>query len=1305
MKTLLKITPILIFLILVHTALAQDECSYSSKGNNMIPDKLCAPVTADWSVSYGGVIYTGSEKIQIYFDWDDGSPTSIVDAAFNAGTGQWEAVQTHIYPKGGDKCNYRPSTMLVVNGTLCTSSIQTQIVTVWDVDDQNGGILSVSPAIYPICFGDNGATFFYDDSQWNCVPPIEYDTRNNFRRWTQWIYGTGGTNITTAKAGGVIRNYPYAGPIIATGQPVEGPQPPMEKSMFIEIPAGYKVGDYFEVTLRNWNYCNPYDDPNIAGTPSDPINGDNDPIEITAIALIVALPDGTITAVGPFCENELPIDLKAATPNGIWSGTGITNPSTGQFSPSVAGPGLHTINYDVTDPNGCPATGTTQIEVWDSPDVSLSVTDPIYLCPGVTQPIEATVINGTLPYTIGWTGDIGPLITPDILNPIFQTTVTGVYHIEFTAVDDRGCTSKAPLTIEVNPVNVDFSPPLLEVCQFSSVTLEPIASGGSSEYILHEWSGTDISKLTPINGPNPVLNTDDIGVYVFNYRVTDNQGCSDESTITVTIKEQPIANAGPDETSCLLTHSLSANTWPGATSQWSIISGTGILSISDTFAADATITADQTGTYILNWEVNLNGCIDNDQVEIIFSPTPNPQVIPDFSICGLTAQIEAIPDFAGGSWLLTSGPGNAIFNDATQPITTVDVDTPGVYTFTWQEAVGAGCDGYASLQVTFMPQAKAIVDPVPALGCSPYEISFPNNSINAESYSWNLSGGLFSTEENPVQIYENFTSNIRTIEIILEASNSYGCNDTFTFDVQVAPKPTVSAMAIPPYGCAPLETSFINNSSGGTKYLWNFNDGSPVTDQFDPTHTFNNDNTYIVAFPVKLYVENDFGCKDSSTTYVTVYPSSPLPLAITPQEGCHPLSVSLISSPGSVLYNWDYGDGIIESGEFQTSHIFNNTSENEITYLINLDATNPFSCASTATAQVTVFPSPEAEFLVTPTELQMPDRTVTITNETKGTNWSYTWNFGDGSTSDLRQPGTHTYPESGSYTIELAVTNGQCFDETTQDILIKPMTPVIEYGADPTSGCPPLTVMFWNKTLDATSYLWEFGDGMMLQEQSPTHTYLTSGTYNVKLTATGPGGISIAENLTVEVFEKPFAQFEIIPKVIFIPGEKPVFINYSIGATRYEWDFGDGETSTEFSPSHQYQQPGVFTISLWVINNQGCKDQFTLPEAVKVEQGGEIVFPNAFTPNPSGPSDGRYSFGDPRNHIFYPFVQKGIVEYQLQIFTRWGELIFESNDIEIGWDGYRNKKLVPQGVYIWRARYKTANGKVEIKAGDITLIR
>ena len=98
-------------------------------------------------------------------------------------------------------------------------------------------------------------------------------------------------------------------------------------------------------------------------------------------------------------------------------------------------------------------------------------------------------------------------------------------------------------------------------------------------------------------------------------------------------------------------------------------------------------------------------------------------------------------------------------------------------------------------------------------------------------------------------------------------------------------------------------------------------------------------------------------------------------------------------------------------------------------------------------------------------------------------------------------------------------------------------------------------------------------------------------------------------------------------------------------------------------------------------------------------------FPNAFTPNPSGSEGGYYVPGARENYVFYPFVQEGIDEYKLQIYSRWGELLFESQDVNIGWDGYFRGKICEQGVYIWKVEAKFSNGKVVTKTGDVTLFR
>lgn len=1284
-------------------ALAQD-CDYLSKGNNMVQDKPCAPVTAQWEIFFGGV--TGTGPIEVYVDWGDGTPPQILPATYNSVNNQWRITTSHIYPKGGNRCNYQPSTMLVVNGVLCTSSIQTQQVTVWDTDDENGGVMRINPARFPICLGDDGNVTFTDASQWNCVPPIELDRRNNSRRWIQWIYGTGGTTISEALVDGQMLSYPHTGPVQVTGQPIEDPVPPMNTSLPVYIPSHYNVGDYFEVTIRNWNVCNPYDDPSIPGPPADPINGDHPPVVTTAIAIIVALPDGSIGAAGPFCDNDQSVLLTAATPGGRWSGPGITNPNSRRFYPSIAGAGNHLITYNVTNADGCSASGTTNIQVFESPNISINVDEPIYMCPGLSVQLAATVTGGTPAYAIQWQGDTTPLSATNIYNPIFTTNTPDAYSLLFNVTDAQGCKSELPVNVLVDDIKIEFDPTPIVACQGVPVTIEPITSGGTQNYILHQWSGPHTDKLSATDIQNPVFVTTEIGTFYFTYRVEDETGCHAEATISVVVKEQPIANAGGNDALCGLNYTLNGSLSPAnAEGLWSLISGPGTADFSDATAISSQITVSETGTYNLQWMADLDGCIASDDVTINFSSFPQPGIMPDVELCGQSIILEAFPDLGTGAWSMSSGTGSASFNDINAPVTLVEVDMPGQYEFTWTESAGINCNNAVNVNILFKPQAQAISEPQPDIVCSPATLTFPNQSINADSYIWELGGGVTSTDAEPEFTYENLTGSVRTYTITLTALNSYNCNDTFTFPLQVAPKPVVRASAAPIAGCSPLDVSFTNTTTGATSYSWHFSDDNSLSNEFAPQKTFINSNLFVTAYPVKLLAENQFGCIDSTEIQITVYPGVVMDLNVVPGEGCHPLQAELTATPGAMSYTWNTGDGNQIVDNFQLSHTFTNVTSQEVTYNIQVTGTNAFSCAATANGTITVYPSPEARFTVSPNELQMPDRTFALTNQTLGTGWSYEWDFGDGNQSASQNPGTYSYMQSGTYHITLTAFNNHCRSSASLPVLIRPMVPQIQYGTNPDAGCPPLTVTFTNNTLDATTYLWDFGDGRMSQESAPTHIYRVPGVYRVTLTATGSGGTATADDVEVVVYEVPTALFDVIPKVIFIPGENPAIINRSEGATAYYWDLGDGTTSSDFSPSHRYTAPGYYTITLRVTNNDGCEDVYAINEAVKVEQGGELRFPNAFTPNPSGPSGGRYQYGDPRNHVFYPFTQKGVEEYQLQIFTRWGELIFESNELETGWDGYHRGNLAQQGVYIWRARYKTSDGKVHVIAGDVTLIR
>jgi len=190
----------------------------------------------------------------------------------------------------------------------------------------------------------------------------------------------------------------------------------------------------------------------------------------------------------------------------------------------------------------------------------------------------------------------------------------------------------------------------------------------------------------------------------------------------------------------------------------------------------------------------------------------------------------------------------------------------------------------------------------------------------------------------------------------------------------------------------------------------------------------------------------------------------------------------------------------------------------------------------------------------------------------------------------------------------------------------------------------------------------------------------------------------------INVFPRPKARFEIEPQSPIIPDDQIRFVNYSMDGVRYRWEFGDGKVSEALEPEHKYSRYGSYNVRLIVWSEQGCTDSLILTDAF-AGSGCYISFPNAFIPNPDGPSGGSYSTkSDEAAQIFHP-VTSGVSDYQLRIFSKAGLPIFESNDINTGWDGYHKGQLCETGVYIWKVRGTYKNGEPFVKMGDITLLK
>jgi hypothetical protein len=276
-------------------------------------------------------------------------------------------------------------------------------------------------------------------------------------------------------------------------------------------------------------------------------------------------------------------------------------------------------------------------------------------------------------------------------------------------------------------------------------------------------------------------------------------------------------------------------------------------------------------------------------------------------------------------------------------------------------------------------------------------------------------------------------------------------------------------------------------------------------------------------------------------------------------------------------------------------------------------------------------------------------------------------------------------------------------------ITIVPPAPVAMFDTV-ASGCAPLYISVNNTSLNTdvpgTTYKWDFGDGSVSTAKNPTYTYFTPGDYRIELTVTGPGGMSVISRV-VSAYPSPQAHFQVTPSTVYANDLSVRFFNLTTGATSYLWDFGDGDTSKVKDPYHKYMEEGVYDVTLWAYSGNGCVNQYILSPAVTVLPVGDIRYPTVFTPNKTGPIERSDlpTGGIEADQFFYPPIRQKVINYKLQIFNRWGVLIFESHDINVPWNGYYKGRLCQQGVYVWLVEGKYQDGKPFRKVGNVTLLQ
>lgn len=561
------------------------------------------------------------------------------------------------------------------------------------------------------------------------------------------------------------------------------------------------------------------------------------------------------------------------------------------------------------------------------------------------------------------------------------------------------------------------------------------------------------------------------------------------------------------------------------------------------------------------------------------------------------------------------------------------------------------------------------------------------------SSEYNLGDGQEIAAPNTSHRYATFG----TYTIKLVDTSDFGCLDSVSQEAEVYPMPQPAFALVDSAQCENTNKIEYRNSStipqGSLTYSWFFGDGN--TSRFtEPNHTFSSHSSYVS----KLLATSDKGCKDSTTRTVIIH-EVPVPrFSISQDEQCEIVNdYSFINgstlSSGSMSYKWDYDDGNLTTN-IDGENTFSTYGE----YNVKLVAISENLCKDSISQKATVHPKPRSAFdLASDSNQCENDNYYRFANTSviPYGNIEYNWNFDNGNASTESNP-SQVYSADGDYIVQLASTSDKgCRDTVYRMITIDPISEVV-IAVD--SVCLNEASEFTEIGIlpkgTKVEWLWTFGDGNTSKEQNPQHVYEIPNTYNVSLQIT-----TDKECVSDSIF-RDIAHVEGLPTADFTSlriqsGDINTFMQFTELATddeAWDWNFDNGEYGSKPIENVEFQDTGVYCISLTVSDWFGCKDEDVKCMTIYPEH--QFFDVNGFSPN-----------GDGLNDEFTFAGSKYFKEYNLQVFNKWGALLFESTDVEDKWDGMYNGVPVQPGSYIYTFTVRDLEDKSHTYKGVINVVK
>lgn len=1046
--------------------------------------------------------------------------------------------------------------------------------------------------------------------------------------------------------------------------------------------------------------------------------------------------------------------------NGKASST-LASPSFSLTNSSNAMDSVYTIKLVVTAGTGCKDSISRNVRVFAKPVAGFTAAD---VCNKDT--IVFYDASASIDSLVQWYWDFGDGTSDTTQNPKHFYTGPGVKVVSLTTTDSRGCSHTLTDSVIVypNPVaDFDKAPGCVPgiICKGQSQALfdSSLVAALGAPISGWQWDIKNDGSLD-YQVQNPVHVFTDTGLVDIFLKVQTVHGCVDSIVKSFRVVDKPISDFAFDTTSnCgplnVNVQNLSTGFIEGY--QWNLYvlkaNGTRQVIYTDTAAvpnAIPTLLPNYRSDTTYYFELIAINCCGPDTTtrSIVLKPLPVAAMLASplqgctplpvgFQLDGL---VKGKPDYL----IFDLGDGSAIDTLYQNYIVNSQGDTVWVWgqqnhtfinplnhdtTYTVSLTAHNECgDSTVSLNILVHPNTvQAFFQAQPVSGCEPLHVDFQDASFGGTNVSWCFDyDSLTNTCNQPVALG-------RTVSHTYTLAGTYlvaqfvddGCGyDTAYQSITVYPSPA-AAFQFNNFTCEGDSIFFTDQStiSNGSisSYHWDFGDGdsSYLT---NPVHVYDSGGVY----QVKLIISSSNGCQDSSISSITIYDKPRVSFSASDlcfnEQPVQFFDSSSVNAGNIISTYWDFGDGNTSTSA-NPSHSYSKSG----LYRVKLTHTSSNGCMDSAFINLNIYPEPTAIFSYSrlsgdscsvPQSLEFINQSV----NSQGFSWDFDYKNNPGQhTSSLNNP-SFTYTQYGVYHVALFTSNQYgCKDSVIIPVYIRPV-PEAGFSADTTEGCAPLGVQFQDTSSyqftgpgGITNWYWEFGDGSTSNQQHPYHVYTEEGTYSPRLIIRTDGGCyDTIVGRDIRVFPTPEASFTYEA----LNAREFSFTNTSgnvDSATTYRWKFGDGETSTERSPSYRYlvdlsNGGKQFNVCLFVQNTYGCQD--SICEILSLSSL-HLNVPNAFTPNLETGSDA---------NVFLPKGHE-LSSYHLKIFDKWGNVVFESTSLDQegkpneAWDGrhYINGTELPVGSYTWRIDAifndgspwmgKDYDRRIKLNVGSVTLIR